>query len=52
VVRETDRVFRYDGEEFVIWLHKVEMNTAIQAGDKMRRMIDAINLDPIVKGFK
>ncbi len=50
-IRDTDKVFRYGGEEFVIWMHKMETNTAIQASDKIRRMIEAKNLDFIEKGF-
>jgi diguanylate cyclase len=50
-VRETDRIFRYGGEEFVIWLDKVEMIAAIQTADKIRKMIESKKLDSIDKSL-
>jgi diguanylate cyclase len=51
-IRETDKIFRYGGEEFVIWMPKMETNTAIQASDKIRRVIEGQNWNAIAKGLK
>jgi diguanylate cyclase len=50
-IRETDKIFRYGGEEFVIWMPKMETNTAIQASDKIRRVIEGQNWNAIAKGL-
>ncbi len=51
-IRETDKIFRYGGEEFVIWMPKVETNTAIQASDKIRRIIEGQKWEAIAKGLE
>jgi len=51
-IRETDKIFRYGGEEFVIWMPKMETNTAIQASDKIRRVIEEQNWNAIAKGLE
>jgi diguanylate cyclase len=48
-IRETDKVFRYGGEEFVVWMPKMEQNTAIQAAEKIRKMIEGKNWNAIAK---
>jgi len=51
-IRETDKIFRYGGEEFVVWMPKMEPNTAIQASDKIRGIIAGKNWDAIAKGLE
>ncbi len=51
-IRETDRIFRYGGEEFVIWMPKVESNTAIKASDKIRGIVEGKKWNVIAKGLE
>lgn len=50
-IRKTDKVFRYGGEEIVIWIYKAETNKVIQVSDKIRRTIESMNPDSVVKGL-
>lgn len=43
-VRDTDMVFRYGGEEFVVLLNKLDLNNALTVAEKVRAQIASYHL--------
>jgi len=43
-VRETDQVFRYGGEEFVILLNEADLDNAMMSAERIRKGIEELNV--------
>lgn len=43
-VRETDQVFRYGGEEFVILLNEADLDNALKSAERIRKKIAALSI--------